>query len=400
MPVYDQTADVNFQELHRLSKLYPFPDWVKTGSAADAFQPDETLPANAFGDSRSKQFPCHTKVATFFSTLYFLENRNEIPVKLAGWIDERLQKFASHHGITNQMRSLREKYAELHADATSQLPDSAFALVRVLEDGHKDRRYMLRNSAEVKVAAQWLLDNRDSQDLTYGDRRVIATKILEKAAQFGASLGDKLGPLERQAGQGIGDPKKIAESLRFRLKAAEHVLPAVKAGMIGMADAIEQGGPFLLDVEKMASLCGTVVDFDRATGLDRGYGERLKRPEDVFFEHTFKEATAFTSTACELQTGSVYDPAQFEKLSYQDVANLFGEEFIDQVSTGLRIDGEKMATLARTMPRNDAAVLERLMSASGMTPVVKHAAAVRSRVSKELLASAAENYHPVVTGSV
>lgn len=398
MPVFDQTADVNFQELHRLRKLYPFPDWVKSAQAQDAFCADETLPANAFGDSRSKQFPCHTKVATFFSTLYFLENRNEIPTKLAGWIDERLAKFAAHHGITNTCRSLREKHAELHADASSLLPDSSFALVRVMADGTKDRRYMLRNAPEVKVAAEWLLSQRDV--MPYADRRTVATKILTKAAQFGASLGDKLSQLERQAAQGLGDPKKIAAAVRFRVKAAEKLPDEVRKRMTLMADAIERGGEFLLDVEKMANVCGTLDTFDRVNNLVGGYGELLQRPEDVIFAHTFKEASAFTSTACELQNGSVYDPEQFEKLSLYDVESLFGDEFANQVSVGLKIDGEKMATLARTLPRNDANVLDRLMSDSGMTPTVKRAAAVKSRITRELLTAAAQNYHPSVTGKV
>lgn len=398
MPVFDQTADVNFRELHRLAKLYPFPDWVKSAQAGEAFQADDTLPANAYGDSRSKQFPCHTKVATFFSTLYFLENRNEIPAKLAGWIDERLGKFAAHHGITNVCRSLREKHADLHADAASQLPDSAFALVRVLGDGTKDRRYMLRNAPEVKVAAEWLLSQRDT--IPYADRRTIASKILTKAAQFGAGLGDKLSQLERQAGQGLGDPKKIAAAVRFRVKAAAKLPDEVQKRMNLMADALERGGEFLLDVEKMAGVCGTLETFDRVNNLTQGYGELLQRPEDVIFAHTFKEATAFTSSACELQNGSVYDPSQFEKLSLYDVESLFGDEFANQVSVGLKIDGEKMATLARTLPRNDANVLDRLMSDSGMTPTVKRASATQARVTRELLAAAAKNYSPSVTGKV
>lgn len=400
MPVYDQTADTNFQELHRLAKLYPFPDWVKSAQTAEAFQPDSTLSPNAYGDSRSKQFPCHTKAATFFSTLYFLENRNEIPAKVAGWIDERLQKFAAHHGITNTLRSLREKYAELHTEATDALPDSMFALVRVQADGLKKRSYMLRNAAEVKVAAQWLLDNRDDEELPYVDRRTIATKILEKAGQYGAGLGATLGQLERQAGRGLGDPQQIAEMIRTRVKAAEKLPQDVNDRMLRLADTISAGGQFLLDVEKMAGICQTVEDFDRRTGIARGYGEILRRPEDVIFAHTFKEASAFVKSACELQTGAVFEPEQFEKLALEDVESLFGDEFAKQVSRGLQVDGEKMATLASTLPRNDAAVLERLLADSGMTPVVKRAAAARDRINRELLAKAAETYQPVVTGRV
>lgn len=398
MPVFDQTADTSFQELHRFAKLYPFPDWVKKASPSDAFSPPETVSAAGYADSRSKQFPCHTKAATFFSTLYFLENKAEIPTKIAGWIDERLQKFAGYWGITNTLRSLREKHAELHTDEQSKLPDSAFALVRVQGDGTKSRQYMLRNAQEVKVASQWLHDNRET--LPFLDRRTIAAKILEKASQFGASLHDQLSFLERQAGRGVGSPKDIAEMIRMHCKEAERVPLEVKVRMGTLAKSIEDGGQFLLDGEKMASVCAIVEDFDRVYRIDRHYGDTIKRPEDVIFAATFKEATAFASTACELQNGSVYEPDQFEKLSLTDVEGVFGEEFADQVCTGLKVDGEKMATLARTLPRGEADVLERLLSDSGMTPVVKHAAAVRTRVSRDLLKQAAAQYKPVVTGRV
>ncbi len=400
MPVYDQTADVNFRELHRLAKLYPLPEWVKESQIADAFAPPETTPRNAYANHRDKQFPCHTKVATFISALWFYEKRSELPTKIAGWVDERLQKFAAHWGIVNTLDSLREKHAELHATHESQLPDSAFALVREQVDGSKDRRYMLRNAQEVKVAADWLHDNRDDPSLSFVNRRTIAAKILEKAAQFGAGIGDKLTFLERQAGRGIGDPEKIAELIRTRVKAASKLAPGVADGMYALAAKIAQGGPFLLDMDKMAGVCAQLEDFDRLTGIDKSYGDILPRPEDVIFAATFKEATAFANSACELLTGSVYEPEQFEKLSLSDVKGLFGDEFADQVATGVQIDGEKMATLARTLPRDSCRLLERLLNDSGMTPVVKRAAEVKQQITRELLQKAASNYRPTVVGRV
>jgi hypothetical protein len=63
----------------------------------------------------------------------------------------------------------------------------------------------------------------------------------------------------------------------------------------------------------------------------------------------------------------------FSKLSTSDVQDLFGDEITDAVCSGLRIDPVKMAEVAATFPRNEAIMLEQLMSEKGVAPLAKQA---------------------------
>lgn len=372
--ILDQTGDSSRERFFRMSRLYPLPDYVKQASSS-LMEPDPTLPTTAFADIVSKQFPCNTKAATFLSWLYFLDGKPELNKAASTLIENRLTRFAEHWGISKDVQELREKHARAQCSSLNALPDSAFAIVWSDADGGKARHLPMRNGLEVKAAAAWFKENRDT--FKWDDRQTIARKILDKANEKAAALDpatDEI--LERTAGLGLYVPSKAAEMIRHRVRAAQRVTPEVKEGMLKLADSLQSNPILAIDPATSSSLARTIDQFDREHHLAGKYSALVPRPEDIFFETTLKSAGTFVKDACTLVTGVVFEKAQFSKLAISEVRALLGDEIADAVADGIEVDVEKMADVAETLPRPDAQRLEALLSDVGEIPRHKNAQAV------------------------
>lgn len=372
--VLEPISDVSKQGFWRLAKLYPLPDYVKQASQS-VLEPAESLPTTAFADIVRKRFPCHTKAATYISYMYFLEGKDDIPDKSAGLIQSRLNNFAARWGIAPDVKALRTKHAAAHRNSRDALPDSAFAIVWVDDGGRKSRHLPLRNAMEVKIAAEWFRTNRDH--FKWDDRQTIATKILDKAARFGAGLGEALDDmLEKQAGQGVYVPSVAAEMIQNRVRAVDKLPEAVRLQMLKLAKEVQANPALATDPATTANLARTIDVFDRGYGLAGHYSGLVPRIEDVLFAGTLKMAGKFVKNACTLITGAVFEKEQFGKLAVSEVRALLGDDIAGAVADGLEIDPEKMAEVAATLPRPDAQKLEILMSDIGETPRIKSSQAV------------------------
>lgn len=379
--------------LAQLSELDLLPEWTKQADARHSLFAD--LPPHMYADPQSRTFPCHTKAATVLNYGLYLFDARQLPQATAVRIETNFQKLASHFGVSNAIRRMKQAFAEAVENAEESQPDEAFAIVRQRSDGSKDRMYPLRNALEVKAAAAWLAENRDA--LPFQDRHVIATKIAERADKFGASLYPHEMLIEQTSGHGWCSAKEAGEMMLSRLPFLHDAPAEVRKGLQKLASGLVANPAFCQSSPDLVKLAGLVEQIDRNNGLDKLYGSELSRPEAVLFSITYKQASELVDTTCQLLTGSAYNKEQFEKLSYHDIAALFGEDFAEQASTGLRIDGEKMAELAPTLPLGDAKLLDRLMGDSGQTPIFK--AASRVGFTRDQLAAFA-NPRPVVAGTV
>ena len=366
----DQTADRNYAELHRFAKLYSFPEFVKNSSTEQLQAAD--LPVSVYADTRGPyQFPCHTKTATYLSHVWFLEKKAEFAPKIAAFIEGRLEKFAAHWGIQHEISQLKVKNASLNGDDYGDLPDTSFALVWASDDGQKERRYPLRNALEVKAAASWFNEYRD--EFSFNDRQTIAQKIASRANHFGAAIGEYHDMLQKQAGRGFCTPEKAANFIRERVKQAKVGDLGVAQQMLKLADKVQHTDSVVFNTEVVRGVAETVDQFDRLAGIK--YSDKMPRLEDVLFGDTYEACIKMAKEMCSTTTGSVYDTEQFEKLSLTDVRDMFGDDFAHAVSRGLKVDGQKMAEVANTLPRPDAQMLDQLMSDSGAAPIVKRASA-------------------------
>lgn len=360
--VLDPASDLNRTELTKYARCYDFPPFVKVANLDSTMNPGE-IAVTAYADPVNKKYACHSAAATWLSAVYFHEKSAEYHPKHRDRICERLERFADYFGIRSAYNDVVKQAKD--SQQGKQLPDSSYAYVWQAKDGHKERHYPLTSAIEVKVAAEWLYDNQDK--IPFVDRNVIGTRILEKAANYGAGLGDKLTDfIEKQAGRGIPDPPELYTMLERRAvlaKKAEH-----RDAILKLANTVRGTPRVALQPNELIKLAATVDLVDHAIGLKGNYTELLPRPEDVIFKVTYTKAAADHACLCTLQTGSIYDKAQLAKLAREDVTSVFGNDFANEVCTGLDIDPEKIAEIAHTLPRPDAELLEHLLAEAGQRP--------------------------------
>lgn len=388
-PAMDHIADVarGGVELYRLAKLYALPDFVKSAKQDVNFQvPANTTPA-IYADPVRQQFPCHTKASTWLSALFYQEKRAEFHPKEREQIERRLNSYVDYFGIRSAVDAVKARWAELHKDAESKLPDTAYAYVWEGENGTKERRLPLRSAMEVKAAAEWLERYRDQ--LPYATRRTVATKILTKAAAFGAAIGGHVEFLERQAGQGVCDPDEVVEMIQKRalmVPADSGAATDEQGNRTGglrdrftkMAETVKTTPRQALQPGMLVKLAETVDQLDRMLGLVGKYAPELPRPEDVLFKVTRSKMASELVRHVATTTGELFEKAQFKKLAVDDLRSLFGDEFAARITTPLgELDVEKMAEEVATLPRPDSQLLVALLSERGVTPALRKAASAR-----------------------
>jgi len=370
----DQAHDVSGRETHRLTTLYSQPDFVKN-AAHEKLSGAADLPRHLYADQRHKLYPCHTAPATWMSALFFADKQAQFDAKEAAAIQSRIHQAAEYFGIRGAVAELEEKIAASVTQDINSLPDSEFAIVWVSDVGGKERHWPLRNAEEVKFAAAHFKTFRDN--FVFEDRHVIATKILEKAAQYSADVSGAAGSLELAAGLGACAAKVASDMIKDRVRLTSRQHTQLASELSKLAEAVDQNPERARTVDMRLKLASAVDNFDRSTQLYRLYDAGgLPRPEEVLFAITEKVARDFMTQNVETTTGNVYALDDLEKLAVDDVREWLGDDFADAVSAGgVYMDREKLAAIVPTLDRGMAAMLDRLMSDKSAGAVVKSAAA-------------------------
>lgn len=388
MDFYD---DVNQQQLYALDHLYGIPTFVKNAEI-DSVEDVQQLNSNTFADVRERKFPCHTKAATWLANAYFQLAREAYSKKEAEFVQDRIDKFAAFWGISglvNRFTQVHVKTANFQVDS---LPDDKFALVAVSADGQKVRRLPMPNAFAVKMAGEQLYANRFKYP--YAWRKSAARRILKEAIYYnelhkrgshvpGAAMGitnfdsQTLQYLERASGFGITHPIRAAEKVASRvmaLKANECFKDrAAKLAEIAQELAsLEKATP--THFQKLAEVIDHV---DRETGLFNYYHSGLDMPEEMFFDVLEKEAEEVLDSYVRLTTGKAYPIGLIANLPLHKVAAVLGDDFQAAVCAedGNSIDIAKFAEIAPTLPRDDAALLEKAIDQALQEPIDKIARA-------------------------
>jgi hypothetical protein len=370
----DHTQDVSNTETHRLTTLFPCPDFVKN-AAHDRTHGESNLPRHVYADQYNKLYPCHTAPATWMSALFFTDKRANFTNKQAADIQERIHSSAKYFGILGLVEELETKVAAANSNDVSTLPDSEFAIVWVGENGAKERHWPLRNATEVKYAAAHFNNYRD--EFVFEDRHKIAEKILAKAETCSAEIGEHEHLLALTAGHGACAAKVACDMLRDRARLVSRQNQEAATELVKLAEVLEQNPEKAREQGTRVKLASVVDEFDRVNHLNRMYDDGgLERPEEVLFAVTEKAARDFMSDNVETTTGNVYSLSDLEKLAVEDVRNWMGDDFADAVSAGgVYIDRDKLAAIVPTLDRGLAATLDRMLQESKISAVVHTKAA-------------------------
>lgn len=371
MTVMDQTTDPNGQTLHKLTRLYDPPAFVKAASHdVIAGKSHGELPPNAYGDPRTSQFPIDAPASTYVSMMYFLDARPGLG-KLAAAVEQRIDDAARYFGIEGHTKELKVKHAAFQKHDLAQLADSDFGAIITYPGGKVERHLPLRNAGEVKAAFDFL--GQWGKDFVYDDRRVISERVLRKAASLGGLSDAEEQKLTKMAGWGVGSAENAAQALFKRARALRTLgrnLPLQEALATTAQACLEDPSAFHAPtiMQKVASYIDKV---DREEGLQAA---NLGEPDDLF-QFTVKEAGDFRDGHVQLTTGTVYKKADLRQIDLSDVRDVMGGQFAELVSAGgLMLDVEKLAEQLATLPRGDAQLFDKLAEAVQVTPLVKKAA--------------------------
>lgn len=360
--IIDQVGDKSGVKLHSFNKLYDVPEFVKSASSAEITGSEKTLPSSVYGDPRTLKFPCHTPSSTYVSLAYFLDQEKSFG-KIASSIKGRILKAGDYFGIRGELDSLIEKHASMQKHSEEDLSDDDFAIVVKFETGHKTRSYPVRNSEEVKAAAEWM--NKYANDLNFTDRKTIAGKILAKAAEFGVKLDNETNMI-KFAANGLVSKTKVASMLFDRARALKTLKkdPEVQTMLAKTAQYIlNNSAPEIMD--KAAAIISSV---------DAEYKFNSMGSVNDLYSLTVKEASELVNGHVQLTNGSVYKKAELESIKLDEIKDVFGEDFAGRVSSGgLFVDAEKLAEELATLPRSDAGLFDKLVDSLGVKTAYKQA---------------------------
>lgn len=372
--ILDQTSDLNGQQTHRLTTLYPTPEFVKEASSEAICGPEGGMPARCYADPARRLYPIHTKQATWVSALFFLDNKDKHTAKEAAAIEKAIDNGAKFHGIHEDIKGLKGDFTKkASADPDKTLANADFALILELDDGTVERHYPLRNALEVKTAASYL--RKFQEVIPYEQRQKMAQKILDKSSEYGAGLGELEDFVDKQAGYGVCAAGDAACLLRGRasLMRRKGLAPDVRTEYEKMAQTCLEHPEQVRNRDSLVKLASLVDNIDRLYGLNKESG--IEKPEDVLFGVTIKTAEQFVSDHCVTITGNMYKVADLRKVALDDLRDVFGDDFAEEVSVGgLQVSPEKLAEHASALPRGEAEMLDRLFSQSGIVPMAKEAA--------------------------
>lgn len=393
--IWDHTQDISGSEFHRLTSLFPPPDFVKEASHERLFGGSDGIPGHLYGDTANRRFPCHTAPATWMSALFLFDKQAALKPDEFELYRNQLQRQADYFGIGQAVKTLQEKVAAIADNAEAQLPDSDFALVWATAEGTKQRRWPLRNAQEVKVAAEKFAEFID--DFTFEDRYTVANKLLDAAMRYGASLGTADGTVEKSAGRGSCAAAHVAEAFENRGRMARATHPELAEEAIKMAELVRSSPAHLSrSHENLVKLAGLLDGFDRKTGLVTLYDEGgLLRPEEIFFQVTEKNAAEFIATHVPTTTGRIYELESLEKISASHFREWLGDEFADAVcAAGILPDKEKLAAVLPTLDRGMASTFDRMADALAIAPIAQEKAAAQGPLSGSRLFEQAAKYQP------
>lgn len=194
----DFVTDNNPVGLWKVDALVPAPAYVESAEVITK-EATTSLASVAFANPLKREFPVHTKAATWLSAAYFYGSGFSQPK-----IEAAITKAATLHGIAEDVERIRTKVAEQRTKtaSTAELPAHPTHALKVdfgkeVPGGQKQAFYPIRNLGEVIGSNEQVV--ADMSRLSVPQFREAATNIVKAAAVHGLETS-RLHPKIVQAG--------------------------------------------------------------------------------------------------------------------------------------------------------------------------------------------------------
>lgn len=379
----DQTQDSSFTLLHEYTQLYgDLPSYVKNASQEETLSPEGLTPTS-YADMVGRKFPLHTKAACYISSMYFLENRDSLPIELRAPVANNLSKAAEQHGIVSDITKLVERSEELKKQAAYINPSDCML--------PSENRYPMRNPEEVKQAGEYLMKYRAWFPL---DTRIdMATRVLKRAEALGVELAPDLNvSLQKRAGWGTYSPDEVCDQIVYRKTLATD--PSIKEALTKLASLVEENPQLAIDRAAVRDLAISLDDIDRRLGIK--YGNAIKQPEDFLFGGLYETAKSAAQSRFGTATGSIYEKDQLAGIGKDMVTEMFGEKCASDTSNLIGVDIEKLASHISSLNYMDALSFDWQMRSLGKMPVSEMPTAMG--ISHDQRAKLAQEYESLTSG--
>lgn len=319
--------------LAKLASLVTLPAYVRQVNMTD-LRPEENVKRASFADMNHKDYPCHTKAATYLSYADF-KFFGQSKLADAREIGNRLNHFVDYW----QIRHDAQEIDKVAAAANKGLPDDHFAFV--LKTGNtKQRSLRIKDAAEIKEAIQFLKANQ--YELNISERKMASCNILDRVAKLATALTvPDVDFLEKQAGRGMpASQKDLVHALESRSFHCKQSHIDISNRFKKIAEQIK-----LTPVEgpaQLMKLATAIEQADCVTGLFGNYTDRLPSPNDLVFGVTPTAKTAAENNIFRTPTGRVYHASDLKKIALAEVTNLLGIDFTNSVRDGVHLDVAKL----------------------------------------------------------
>ncbi len=348
-PLTDFLDDKNLQKLNSITNISEIPEFVKEG--IDRAINIEGVHNMFFADPVNRKFPCHTKTATWLSAVYFFNN-DTLQNEYKDLITNRIEKAAERFGIKEEVGQLKEE-SEPQVKSAADYPDTAFAFVH-----ENTRKFPIIDEESITKSAEAFDEIKFQLPLRF--RREISRKIIKAAHDNKVSIDPDLNEyLHKAAGFGVGSLDTIIKEIAYRVLRLDDSKSELKVAMVKLADTLHSLDT--IDNSFATEVADTIDLIDRETGLNNYYVEGVPSPEEVCFTITEKSASECLAEHITLTTGTIVKKSDLQKITDLDkIASVMGHAFLNAVMSndGLKVDHEKFAEIASTLPRRDAEFLE------------------------------------------
>lgn len=284
-----------------------------------------------------------------------------------------LSKFAALCGDRNISERERYKRAEI-----LNIGDDLEELERNFEDYKRPKtvkkaapkeKYPLRNENEVKVAAHWL--SKNAITLPTQERRELGSRILKQASQYELEMPDYI---EKVAGVGYPDLEILVDNIEKRAELVVHEklhTPMKRRktaqDLRELAQIVKMQPKTSREDASLDKIATTLQFIDNEYGLHGHYGHCIDDPDCAVRPHSQKTAQEIEKYACELN-GAIYDRRDFEQVKIADILETMGPDYVTAMSSGLQIDGEKVAEALEVMNELEKTLFSDILKEAAVVP--------------------------------
>lgn len=164
------------------------PEWIKSAAVTDLI-PDEDTNAQFFADDK-RELPCHTKAATFVSSLVFLSNPTAYSIS-KNLINSKLAEFRRLHGVDEaELNSLFDEMNRSSLTITPEQQSQKLASL-VMQNANQGLGMFELVQAARELRAQGVNDNFVQSWAFDRPRGNIKQAMLDIALEYGDPVSKK-----------------------------------------------------------------------------------------------------------------------------------------------------------------------------------------------------------------